>query len=179
MSVKCNVTYLYLESTSMYEGTCSPYDSANDKYLSYQGKHSAVFQLKWQSCLYRRPTIYPINTNEVNCTGLVTALKFCYNTAIPRRNPFARVAFNFLLINRQPGNEFKVAKSIPVRATSKACCRNFDGQRRRRRCCEIMKFNTSDQFKITSSNVTAAMVGFSTQVATQYVCLAWLLVGKS
>ena len=130
----------------MYEWTCSPYDSANDKYyLPYFGETSEIFQFTWQDSTAGVSYVYPINSNELNCTRLVTALEFCYTTTIPPSNNSVSEVFNFLLLNRQTGNVFEVVNSILVRANpSQANCMNSNP----RRCCEVMEFNPQDQFNI-------------------------------
>ena len=150
--------HVNLECISMYEWTCSPYDSANDKYyLPYFGETSEIFQFTWQPSTGGTTYVYPINSNQLNCTGLVTALEFCYTTTIAPIDNSARDAFNFLLLNRQTGNRFEVVKSILVRATpSQATCMNSNP----RQCCEIMAFNDQNQFSIHSSNLA---IGFSPQ----------------
>ena len=154
--------YLILESTSMYEWTCSPYDSDNDKYcLPYFGETSEIFQFTWQSSTVGATYVYPINSNELNCTGLVTDLEFCYTTTIAPSDSSARKAFNFLLLNRQTGNRFEVVKSILVRANpSQANCMSSNPHR----CCEVMKFNPQDQFNITSPNL---VIGFGPRRVSQ------------
>ena len=146
----------------MYEWTCSPYDSANDKYyLPYFGETSKIFQFTWQTSPVGITYVYRINSNELNCTGLVTALEFCYTTTIAPSDNSAREAFNFLLLNRQTSNRFEVVKSILVRATpSQANCMNSNP----RRCCEVMEFNPQDQFNITSPNLA---IGFGPQRVSQ------------
>ena len=139
----------------MFEWSCSPYDSANDKYyLPYFGKTSKVIQLMRQPSI---PfiTIYPINTNEVNCTGLATALEFCYTTDLPLEIRSPRQAFQFFTLTRASETVFGVTRSIQVTATpTSARC---DGNSVRRRCCEIMDFSLQDQFSINSSNLA---IGF-------------------
>ena len=139
----------------MYEWKCSRYDSANDKYyLPYFGETSQVFQLTWEPSPVGVTYIYPINSNELNCTGLVTALEFCYTTTLSPNNPTSRKFFNFQMLNMKIGNVFEVKKTIPVAATPTANCTNSN----QRRCCEIMQFDTQDQFNITSPNLAFAIV---------------------
>ena len=146
----------------MYEWTCSPYDSANDKYyLPYFGETSEIFQFTWQSSTVEKTYVYPINSNQLNCTGLVTALEFCYTTATGLNDNSARDVFNFLLLNRQTGNVSEVVKSILVRANpSQATCMSSNS----RRCCEVMEFNPQDQFNITSPNLA---IGFGPRRVSQ------------
>ena len=141
----------------MYEWTCSPYDSANDKYyLPYFGEASEIFQFTWQSSPAGITYVYPINSNQLNCTGLVTALEFCYTTTLPSNNRGTRNAFNFLLLNRQTGNSFEETKTVLVTATPfAASCMSSNP----RQCCEVMQFNPQDQFNITSSSNLAIAIG--------------------
>ena len=146
----------------MYEWKCSPYDSANNRYyLPYFGETSEVFQFTWQNSTAGVTYVYPISSNELNCTGLVTALEFCYTTTIAPNDSSARDAFNFLLLNRQTGNVFEVVKSTLVRANvSQANCMSSNP----RRCCEVMEFNLQDQFNITSPNLA---IGFGPRQDSQ------------
>ena len=141
------------DSTSVYKWTCSPYDSANDKYyLPYFGE--TAFQFIWQSSTPGTTFIYPINGNDLNCAGLVTALEFCYTTTLPSNNPVGIDIFIFFLLDRLIATAFDITKTILVRATPfTAHCMNSNP----RRCCEIMQFNNQDQFNITSSNLTVAI----------------------
>ena len=155
------------DSTSIYKWTCSPYDSANDKYyLPYFGETSQVFQFTWQSSTVGTTYVYPINSSQLNCTGLVTALEFCYTTTLPSNNRGTRDALNFILLNRQTGNSFEETKTVLVTATPfAASCMSSNP----RQCCEVMQFNPQDQFDITSSSNLAIAFGpqidgrFSTQ----------------
>ena len=139
----------------MFEWTCSPYDSVNDKYyLPYFGETSEIFQFVWEPSKPGVTYVYPINSNELNCTGLVTALEFCYTTTIPPNNQTTTNFFNFQMLKMKTGNVFEVNKTILVRATpSAANCTNSNP----RRCCEIMQFDTQDQFNITSPNLAFAI----------------------
>ena len=142
----------------MYEWTCSPYDSANDKYyIPHFGETSEAFQWTWQSSSVGVSYIYPINSIDLNCTGLVTALEFCYTTTASIDDTSSRNAFNFILLNGPIRNRFEVTKTIQILATSfEATCRIANPLR----CCEIMEFNLQDQFNITSPDLA---IGFDTR----------------
>ena len=140
---------LCTESASTYQWTCSPYDSDNDRYyLPYFGETSEIFDLMWQDSTVGATYVYPINSNELNCSGLVTALEFCYTTL----DFFDRNFFNFQILSRDLNNVFNVMKSILIRANpSTSTCNTFT-----RRCCEIMEFDIQDQFNITSPDLAIA-----------------------
>ena len=138
------------ESASTYGWKCSPYDSANNRYyLPYFGETSEVFKLLWQDSTVGATYIYPINSNELNCTGLVTALEFCYTTL----DLFPSNLFNFKILSRELNNVFNVMKSIRIRANPSLRRCAFS------RCCEIMEFDIQDQFNITSSTDLAIAFG--------------------
>ena len=136
-----------------YEWTCSPYDTANDKYcLPDFGGNSSLFQLTWQDSTPEVAYVYSINSDELNCTGIVTALEFCYTSTI--RDPSQRSAFLFLLFNRTSENMFEVLKSIQITATpSSATCMPSDPDR----CCEVQEFKVQEQFSLSSPNLA---IGF-------------------
>ena len=114
------------------------------KYFSLHGK------------LHLVEYVYPINSSELNCTGLVTALEFCYTTMYSSNNPRTRNAFNFLLLHRQTGNSFEEANTVLVTATPPAA---FCMSSNTHQCCEVMQFNPQDQFNITSSSNLAIAIG--------------------
>ena len=87
----------------------------------------------------------------------MTALEFCYTTKTNPNENSARDVFDFLLLNRRTGNEFKVVKSTLVRATPQANCMNSYNPRR---CCEVFEFNSQGQFVITSPNLA---IGFGSR----------------
>jgi len=153
---------LDIGSTSMYEWTCSPFDSASDRYYLPDNRDTSnIFQFTWQDSAYGVSYVYPINENKLNCTGLVTALEFCYTTAIPPNNPNSTNAFQFLTLTRKHNNTFEVTKSIQVTATpSEARCVNTTHIHQ---CCEIMKFHLQDQFTIATNNLA---IGFVPQNST-------------
>jgi len=157
-----NIFFCEIESTSMYKWTCSPYDSANENYsLPYFGETSEVFELTWQISVVGVTYVYPINFNELNCTGLVTALEFCYTTTLPLKNPSSRNAFQFLTLTRTSHTEFEVTRSIQVTATpSQERCRSGNPHR----CCEIMEFSLQDQFNLITPNLA---IGFGPQQDSQ------------
>jgi len=135
----------------MYEWKCSPYDSDNNKYyLPHFGEISEIFQLTWQDSLVDVSYVYPINEIELNCTGLVTALEFCYTTTLSPNNRSPRNHFQFLTLKKLMNTEFEVTRSIPVTSnpTSASCM----GGHTPRRCCAIKEFSPQDQFNITSPN---------------------------
>ena len=144
--------FIYLEFASMYEWTCSPYDSANNRYyLPYFGETSDIFQLTWQSSAAGVTYVYPINSSELNCTGLVTALEFCYTTTIPPTNPQNPNTFRFLILTRTHGNTFEVTKSVllttnPARST----CINMDMSTNK--CCQVHAFSQEEDFHLPSPN---------------------------
>jgi len=150
----------------MYEWKCSPYDSAYDRYyLPYFGENSEIFQLTWENSLNEGSYVYPINDNELNCTGLVTALKFCYTTTLPLVNQSPRNAFLFFTLTRTSNAEFEfeVTRSIQVTATpSSTTCTQDDPHQ----CCEIKEFSLQDRFNITSPNLA---VGFGPRQDSQIV----------
>jgi len=135
----------------MYEWTCSPYDSDNNKYyLPYFGESSNIFQFTWQDSTDGVSYIYPINENELNCTGLVTALEFCYTTTAPSKSQSSRSVFNFLTLTRTSDNVFEVVRSTQLSSNPNngANCMPTDP----RRCCDVHEFSQEDQFNLSSPN---------------------------
>jgi len=146
----------------MYEWTCSSYDSANDRYyLPDYGDTSNIFQFVWEASIVRGSYVYPINEDELNCTGNVTALKFCYTMTLSPENSTPTNSFQFLTLTRNHSNTFEVTRSIQVTASpSEVTCMNNSHPHR---CCEKKEFNPQDQFSITTPNLA---IGFVLQQST-------------
>ena len=137
----------------MYEWRCSPYDSVRDEYYVPNFGTSGLF-LSWLVSTVGVTYVYPINSSELNCAGIVTALEFCYNATAFFDDKSTKNAFNFLLLNRQIDNVFEVTKVIQVTATpfQASCISGYP-----RRCCETMEFKLQDRFSITSPDLA---IGF-------------------
>ncbi len=110
------------------------------------GNHGAVFLLGLGGFLddsqYGVTYIYPIPSAEVNCSGIVSALEYCYTRT---SDSSTQLVFT-LLILMQNNHEFTITDKIDVRSTpgSSICTSS--------RCCDTAVLDMSKQFPLPRSN---------------------------
>ena len=81
--------------------------------------------------------IYPVSSSQVNCSGTVTGLSYCYAGG---QMGTEQLAFTFSTLEQTGNNIFRVTDRIEVRATprNEICTRQF--------CCDMMPLDMTDYF---------------------------------
>ena len=137
------------ESTSQYEWTCSAYDTASNRYyLPDFGGEASVLRYTWEASLPGMSYVYPID--EINCTGIVTDVEFCYNARVNLvNNPMSTLIFTLLSLN-QNSHIFTVTRLIEICSTpNRDKC---SGTGNTHQCCDIATLTSGDQFHLPAQN---------------------------
>ena len=139
-----------------YQWKCSPLDENNlytlpdlgesDSDLIVMVSHGLRIRLSSPGITY----IYPVNSAEINCSGTVTALDFCYRAFASDLGSNSLV-FTLSLLQGNGGIDYTVTNTVEVRGTSSSsdCSRDIIGSRF---CCEIFTLSPQDQFNLPSPN---------------------------
>ena len=103
-------------TASQYEWRCSQYDSTKDRYyLPNFGGRANVLASTLINSQTGASYVYPVS--QINCTGTVTDVEFCYTTTSSNvNNNLELLVFSLLTLN-QNMDSFTVTKSIAVSST--------------------------------------------------------------
>ena len=135
---------------------CSALDAANNLYYfpslrgPLEGSDEIVAGLAllntYASSIGGVTYIYSIPSTQVNCSGTVSAVEYCYRDGNGRALP----AFT-LLILEQNGLNFRITDRIEVRTTphSQICTENLLSIQY---CCDTTSLNMADHFILPTSN---------------------------
>ena len=160
MSRKSNLALIYdlimTVSTGMKseEFRCSALDPATDSYhfpnlpLNDQTIAGEDFRLRRIDSSSGVTYIYPVSSAQVNCSGTVTALSYCYTAGDQMAE---QLAFTFSTLEQTTGsaNNFRVTDRIQVHTTPRdeICTHQF--------CCDMMPLDMTDYFILpAASNFT-------------------------
>ncbi len=94
--------------------------------------------------------------STLNCSGIVTAMEFCYASGVDD-TPYGREfeLFRLLILEQQNGLTFRITNTIDgnTTPTTQICTdRSFTGTNTIRFCCDRLTFNTIDQFRLPAPN---------------------------
>ena len=133
----------------MYEWSCSAYNSTSDRYyLPDFGGPKSVRGYTWEGSPPGMSYAYPID--EVNCTGIVTDVEFCYKAQVSLvRNPVSTPVFILVTLNHS--SHFTVAKSIEIRSMPNIN-KCSDSGSTYHHCCDIATLSLQNQFYLPAQN---------------------------
>lgn len=102
------------------------------------------------SSSYSRSYIYPVPNTEVNCSGTVNAVEYCYTGS---QNQFGteQLVFTLSILN-QSGSSITVINTKDVISTpndGKCTLRSFSSIQY---CCDVTSLSVADQFQLPASN---------------------------
>ena len=103
-----------------------------------------------------RSYVYSIPSTQLNCTGTITVVEFCYkirNDEIDNAPQNGYLVFNLSTLN-QSGSFFTVNDSIPVnsRPSRVKCMGSGNNNMDNYYCCDMMRLNGADQFQLPAEN---------------------------
>ena len=181
-----------IESISQGQWRCSN-ESSSDDYLFPDLGDSDPNPSEWQDSMHGKTYVYPISSSQVNCSGMVAGIEFCYRTSM--ENQTNLFIFNLLVLN-QNGDSFNVTKSIPVYSTPSiitsplSSMRNMSEDSQEENsphrndtdissfclqseqsdtevyCCDIMKLEGEDRFQFPTTNFA---IGVTTPDSTSAI----------
>jgi len=142
--------------------SCSPYDSIHEQYaIPYFGELEDLFQYQWQNSNEGVSYVYDINENELNCTGVITGIGFCFTASHNFHQLSSTDLFNFHIIATN-STSFTVTQSISVTVIpSQSMCREtLIGEFK---CCDKMDFEQQYYVNLSSPNLSfgVSIVPFS------------------
>ena len=137
------------ESISQYEWTCSAYDTASNRYyLPDFGGEASVHRYMWVGSSSGMSYVYPIG--EIDCTGIVTDVEFCYNAHVNLiNNPVSTLIFTLLSLN-QNSDIYTVTRLIEIYSTPNSG--KCSGTGITRQCCDIATLTSGKQFHLPAQN---------------------------
>ena len=92
--------------------------------------------------------IYPVSSTQVNCSGTVTALSYCYTARGQTRTE--QLAFTFSTLEQTSSNNFRVTDRIEVYTTPRnEICTTSNG---RQFCCDMMPLDMTDYFILPAAS---------------------------
>ena len=140
---------------------CSPYDSTNRQYyIPYFGEHEDIFQYLWQPSSFGVSYIHEISGNELNCTGVVTGISFCFTVQHSFNLSRLVEIFKFHIITEDSRDYFTVTKSMTVAVIpSQSECR--ETSRSDLRCCDSVNLKQQYQFNLSSNLTFGVTIPFS------------------
>ena len=137
-----------------YQWQCSALDAANLYYLPNlpEGNDRAVAVLfgSYISSSAGTAYIYPVPSTQVNCSGTVSAVEYCYRGNTGQLGT-ELLAFTLLTLE-QNGSNFRVTDRIDIRTTphSQICTRFL--LTTTQYCCDITSLNMADRFILPAPN---------------------------
>jgi hypothetical protein len=106
--------------------------------------------------------IFPVSSESVNCSGRVSALRYCYRERANVEFTFDSELFVFtFLILEQSGSNFTVTNSIVVNSSpnGKICSMSQTVDTDLQSCCDTIFISEADKFFIPSSNFAFGITG--------------------
>ena len=139
-----------------YQWQCSALDAANLYYLPNlpEGNDRAVAVLfgSYISSSAGTAYIYPVPSTQVNCSGTVSAVEYCYRGSTGQLGT-ELLAFTLLTLE-QNGRNFRVTDRIDIRTTphSQICTGYQFILPNYQYCCDTTSLNMADRFILPASN---------------------------
>ena len=129
-----------------YQWQCSALDVANNLYYlpnipegKYTGVTLTAYTLSQPGVTY----IYPVPSTQVNCSGTVSAVEYCYRGSDGQLGN-ELLAFTLLTLE-QNGLNFRVTGRIDIRTTPHSCTRSPY-------CCDTTSLNMAGHFILPAPN---------------------------
>lgn len=125
------------------EWTCSSLDTSNNLYSlpdlqDFVGRRLSANEIS----IYSLPSM-------LNCSGTVSALRFCYYLSNTNQFGTEITVFTLLTLEQNNRTAFTVTNAIPVLSTPvDERCFSFFGEN----CCDTFPLDTIDQFHLPASN---------------------------
>ena len=97
--------------------------------------------------------IYPVNGSQLNCSGTVTGVEYCYRGSSSDYGTEISV-FTLSMLMQDSTGQFTVTDITDIRSTptSTICSSFFNAY-----CCDITLLNPEDQFQLPSQNFAYAL----------------------
>ena len=154
----------------------SPYGDLGHVFPDF-GESSEPDPSLWQDSMFGVSFVYPISSSQINCSGIVTGIEFCYRT--PLMDNQANLLIFTLLILKQSSGYFNVTKFIPVNSTSLNItslnssfemdsqqtdikCRYSDTELY---CCDIVMLSEEDKFQFPAEDFAIGITTPNSAVA--------------
>ena len=139
---------------------CSALDAANNLYYfpnlpQLEGNDGTVADAalsgSYSTSFSGRTYIYPVSLTQVNCSGTVSAIKYCYMYKGNSRQLGNELLAFTLLTLEQNGLNFRITDRIEVRTTprSQICTERSSLSQY---CCDTTSLNMVDHFILPASN---------------------------
>ena len=143
----------------MYRWECSSADETGRYYLPAFDKDNSgavllgFFSNDFESSIESRTYIYPITSSQVNCSGVVDAVEFCYRATDNDYGTDLAIFHLSVLQGAANTNDFTVAKYFAVMSTPSRDKCTGSPISSNTYCCDKVSIGTQNQFQIAAPNL--------------------------